>query len=121
MPKRFENIPLIDDEQISLLREALDEVEWTAMCSQFPAAARQALDAIESGIVADDLHRVRREAHTLKGVAGSFGAARLSAVAFEIELGLDSIEAVANCAQVLVETARETIASLPLSGSIAAV
>jgi histidine phosphotransfer protein HptB len=106
-------IALLDDAQIELLREALDEEELSAMFADLPAAARQSLRAIEAALEQDDLDQVRRAAHVLKGVASSFGAARLSSIARAIELELPSIDSVTKCVPLLIETVERTSAALP--------
>jgi HPt (histidine-containing phosphotransfer) domain-containing protein len=113
MFERFGQISLLDDAQLELLREALDEDELRAMLSELPEAARQAIDAIETSVAANDLDQARRSAHVLKGVASSFGAARLAAIAREIELELPSIASVATCVPWLIETVEQTAAAFP--------
>ncbi len=108
---RLGQISLLDDAQLELLREALDEDELRAMLSELPEAARQAIDAIETSVAANDLDQARRSAHVLKGVASSFGAARLAAIAREIELELPSIECIATCVPWLIETVEQTAAA----------
>lgn len=111
---RLENISLLDEDQIGLLREALEPNELAAMLSELPAAARQALQAIERAVEADDVDEVRRAAHVLKGAASSFGAARLAEIARRIELDVPSIADIRRIVPLLVEIIAKTTAALPI-------
>ncbi|WKA29844.1 Hpt domain-containing protein [Bradyrhizobium roseum] len=114
MLDRLENISLLDDEQIGLLREALEPDELAAMLSELPLAARHALAAIEAAVKSAELDEARRAAHVLKGAASSFGAARLAEVARAIELDLPSIADIDRTMPLLVEIIAQTTAALPL-------
>jgi HPt (histidine-containing phosphotransfer) domain-containing protein len=114
MLDRLLTIPLLDDDQIGLLREALDPGELAAMFSDLPLAAQQALEAIGTATGSQNLDDVRRAAHVLKGTASSFGAARLAEIARVIELELASIAEVDQTMPLLVETVTRTTAALPL-------
>jgi histidine phosphotransfer protein HptB len=106
-------MPLLDDSQLALLREALDEEELRAMLSELPHAAMQAIGSIEVAVRSNDLDEARRSAHVLKGVASSFGAARLAAMAREIELEMATIDGVAKCLPDLIEAVEQTAAAFP--------
>ena len=110
----LEMIPLLDDDQISLLREALDPDELAGMLSELPLAARVAREASEVAVGSKQLEEARRAAHALKGAASSFGAARLAEIARRIELELPSIEVVDGIMPLLIETIAKTTAALPL-------
>lgn len=114
MLDRLENISLLDDDQIGLLREALEPDELAAMLSELPVTAREALEAIETAVGSAELDEARRAAHVLKGAASSFGAARLAELARKIELELPSIADIGRVMPLLVETIAETTAALPL-------
>jgi len=113
MPIALNDIPLLDDEQIEMLREALDADELSAMFSELPSSAQNSLAAIEAAVAGDDLDRARREAHVLKGVASSFGAARLASIAGRIELEVTTIDAAAAWLPLLAVTVGKTVAALP--------
>jgi HPt (histidine-containing phosphotransfer) domain-containing protein len=102
--------PLFDSEQLDLLRDALGPDELLAMLLQLPDAASQSLDAIRSAVAADNVDEAHRAAHMLKGFSSSFGAARLSSLAREIEL--DTIAAISGRIPLLVETIDATLAEL---------
>ena len=104
-------MPLLDDAQLDLLREALDEDELRAMLSELPQAAMQAIGSIEVAVQSNDIDEARRSAHVLKGVASSFGAARLTAMAREVELEMPSIECVGKCLPDLIEAVEQTAAA----------
>jgi len=111
---RLEDISLLDDDQIDLLREALEPDELAAMLSELPTTANQALEAIETAVGSAEFEEARRAAHILKGAASSFGAARLAEVARKIELELPSIADIGRIMPLLVETIAKTTAALPI-------
>jgi HPt (histidine-containing phosphotransfer) domain-containing protein len=113
MLSRSTETPLLDEPQLELLREALDESDLAAMLSELPAAAQQPIGAIEAAVRSNDMVEARRSAHVLKGVASSFGAARLAAMAREIELESVSIEDVVDCIPDLRATVEQTSNAFP--------
>jgi HPt (histidine-containing phosphotransfer) domain-containing protein len=104
---------LLDRTQIALLRDALGEEDLRAMLSEFSGAVGQALSGIATALASNDLEEVRRRAHTFKGVAGSFGAARLAAIAVEFELEATSIAWIVQRMPALADAIAETLAALP--------
>jgi histidine phosphotransfer protein HptB len=114
MSDRLKDISLLDDDQIGLLREALDQDALAAMLSELPLAARQAHAAIEQAVGSQNLGEARRAAHLLKGTSSSFGAARLAEVARRIEFESSSISDVERVMPLLVETIEKTTAALPI-------
>ncbi|CCD96905.1 conserved hypothetical protein; putative CheY-like receiver, histidine-containing phosphotransfer domain [Bradyrhizobium sp. ORS 375] len=107
-----ERDPLLDPDQIELLRDALGEEELVRMLSQLPAAAADALQKIRECLAAADLAETRKAAHVLKGFSSSLGAARLSAVACEIEVDLATLADVEARMPLLAETVEATIAAV---------
>jgi histidine phosphotransfer protein HptB len=105
--------PLFDEAQIAALRDALGEEDLRAMLSELPSAAGQALHKIRTALVSSDLEAARRAAHALKGVASNFGAARLAAIARELELEATSIASISQHILVLADTIDKTLAALP--------
>ncbi len=55
------------------------------MFSELPATVERAAGSIRHAVEAGDIEQARRAAHVLKGVAGSFGAAGIAALALEFE------------------------------------
>jgi histidine phosphotransfer protein HptB len=104
--------PLFDMDQIALLRDALGEEDLRAMLSELPSAAEQACQNITTALASSDLEEARRVAHALKGVASSFGAARLAAIAREFELEATSIASMARRMPALAGTIDDTLAAL---------
>ena len=104
--------PLFDREQLDLLRDALGPDELLAMLLQLPDAASQSVDAIRIAVAADQVDEAHRAAHMLKGFSSSLGAARLSSLAREIELDLDTTRAISERIPLLVETIDATLAEL---------
>jgi HPt (histidine-containing phosphotransfer) domain-containing protein len=105
--------PLFDESQIDLLRDALGEDELREMFADLPQSARRSLETIQAAVEGCDLDQARREAHVLKGVAGSFGAARLSSIARAIELELPSVACIAQSIPLLIAAVGDTCAALP--------
>ena len=110
--------PLLDQVQIALLRDALGEEDLRAMLSEFPGAAAQALCGIDTALASNDLEEVRRLAHAFKGVASSFGAARLAAIAVEFELEATSIASMMQLMPPLARAIDDTLAALPDIGRV---
>jgi histidine phosphotransfer protein HptB len=104
--------PLFDSEQLDLLRDALGPDELLAMLLQLPDAASQSVDAIRIAVAADQVDQAHRAAHMLKGFSSSLGATRLSSLAREIELELDTAQAISDRIPLLVETIEATLAEL---------
>ncbi|MGJ4929993.1 Hpt domain-containing protein [Bradyrhizobium sp. HKCCYLS2038] len=107
-----ERDPLLDSEQIELLRDALGDEELLRMLSQLPAAASDTLQRIRECLAAADLAETRKAAHVLKGFSSSLGAARLSAIACEIELDLATLADVEARMPSLSETIEATVAAV---------
>jgi histidine phosphotransfer protein HptB len=105
--------PLFDESQIDLLRDALGTDELREMFADLPQSAQRSLEAIQAAVEASDLDEARRAAHVLKGVASSFGAARLSLIACAIELELPSVTAIAQSIPMLIAAVEDTGAALP--------
>ena len=105
--------PLLDLSHIALLRDALGEEDLGVMLAEFSSAAGHALCGIQTAVACNDLEEVRRRAHAFKGVAGSFGAARLAAFAAELELEAPSIASIMQRLPDLADAIEETLAALP--------
>jgi HPt (histidine-containing phosphotransfer) domain-containing protein len=107
-----ETEPLFENEQLDLLRAALGEEDLSAMLLQLPQAAMDSFKAIQAGVDAGNLEEARKAAHVLKGFSGSLGAARLAAVARQIELDLDTLASVASLIPLLSATIEATISDV---------
>jgi len=105
--------PPFDQIRIALLREALGDDDLRTMLSEFSGAAGQAFHKIGTALASNDLEEVRRVAHAFKGVASSFGAARLAAIAAEFELEATSIAATVQHMPALADAIDEALAALP--------
>ncbi|HEY0330894.1 MAG TPA: Hpt domain-containing protein [Rhodopseudomonas sp.] len=104
--------PLIDHTQIALLRRALGDEDLRDMLAELPEVARQGLDKIRAAVAASDLDEARRNGHALKGVASSFGAARIAAEARKIEAAGSSIAAISQGVALLERLIDETAVAL---------
>jgi len=107
------DLPLFDVAQITSLRNALGEEDLRDMLLQFPDAAAEAFNNIATASRSKDLEEVRHLAHALKGLAASFGAGRLAAIACEFELEAASIAAVMQRMPALTDAIDATLAALP--------
>jgi len=112
MPLDPSKEPLFDDAQIEILRDAVGPEDLGDMLAELPRHAVRSLDAIEAALAADDFDQACHAAHVLKGVAGSFGAARLAAVAREMELESSSVTALRQLVPALADTIELTSAAL---------
>ena len=116
MQRSLTDQPLFDQGQIALLLDALGEEDLRAMLSELPAAAGQAFHKIGAALASNDLEEVRRLAHAFKGVASSFGAARLAALAREFELDASSVTSIVLRMPALADAIDETLAALAVVG-----
>lgn len=105
-------VDLFDEGQLGLLRDAIGSEELLAMLSDLPAAAEEAIQSIAAAVRTGDFLQARRAAHVLKGCASSFGAARLAAIAAEVELDLPTIGAIEQRLPALTECLELTAAAL---------
>ena len=87
-------VPLFDIAKLAELREAFGEIDLRTALACIPDEGAKCLNQIKAAVVAGDLAAVRRAAHSLKGMAGNFGASRLAAISRHIELETPAIEAV---------------------------
>ncbi|WP_211103933.1 response regulator [Skermanella pratensis] len=77
-------LPLIDGGRLDELRAAVGD-SYAMMVEMFPASAREELAALRAALDSGDAGSSRRAAHSLKGVAASFGATRVQAIAHLLE------------------------------------
>ncbi|UEM22345.1 PAS domain S-box protein [Skermanella mucosa] len=77
-------LPLIDAGRLDELRAAVGE-SYAMMMEMFPDSAREELAALRTALDSGDAGSSRRAAHSLKGVAASFGATRVQAIAHLLE------------------------------------
>ena len=113
MPRSLIEPPLFDQAQIALLRDALGQEDLRAMLSELPNAAARARDKMGAALASNDLEEARRVAHALKGVASSFGAARLAAVAGEFDLEATSNTSITQRMSALTNVIDKTVAAMP--------
>jgi CheY-like chemotaxis protein/HPt (histidine-containing phosphotransfer) domain-containing protein len=88
-------IALFDPAKLVELRENFGEADFRVALSCIPDEGAKCLNLMKAAIGAGDLDAARRAAHSLKGMAGNFGATRLAAISRRIELEAPAIEAVA--------------------------
>jgi CheY-like chemotaxis protein/HPt (histidine-containing phosphotransfer) domain-containing protein len=88
-------IALFDPAKLVELKENFGEADFRVALSCIPDEGAKCLNQMKTAIGAGDLDAARRAAHSLKGMAGNFGATRLAAISRRIELEAPAIEAVA--------------------------
>lgn len=113
MQQSLTDLPLFDVAQIASLRNALGEEDLREMLLQFPSAAAEAFNNVATAFRSNELEEVRHLAHTLKGLASSFGAGRLAAIACEFELEAASIASMMQLMPALTDAIDATLAALP--------
>jgi HPt (histidine-containing phosphotransfer) domain-containing protein len=101
-------IPLFDTAKLAQLRESFGEEDLRVALSCIPDEGAKCLNQIKAAISAGDLDAARKAAHSLKGMAGNFGAVRLASISRRIELEAPAIEVVAERVNELERTLEET-------------
>jgi signal transduction histidine kinase/DNA-binding response OmpR family regulator len=101
-------VPLFDTAKLAQLRESFGEQDFRIALSCIPDEGAKCLNQIKAAISAGDLDAARKAAHSLKGMAGNFGAVRLASISRRIELEAPAIEAVAERVNELERTLDET-------------
>jgi signal transduction histidine kinase/DNA-binding response OmpR family regulator len=101
-------VPLFDTAKLAQLRESFGEQDFRIALSCIPDEGAKCLNQIKAAISAGDLDAARKAAHSLKGMAGNFGAVRLASISRRIELEAPAIEAVAEKVNELERTLDET-------------
>jgi CheY-like chemotaxis protein/HPt (histidine-containing phosphotransfer) domain-containing protein len=101
-------IPLFDTAKLAQLRDSFGEEDLRVALSCVPDEGAKCLNQIKAAISAGDLDAARKAAHSLKGMAGNFGAVRLASISRRIELEAPAIEVVAERVNELERTLEET-------------
>jgi HPt (histidine-containing phosphotransfer) domain-containing protein len=101
-------IALFDAAKLADLRESFGDEDLRVALSCIPDEGARCLNQMKAAIGAGDLDAARRAAHSLKGMAGNFGATRLAAISRRIELEAPAIEVVADEINELERTLDET-------------
>ena len=101
-------IPLFDKAKLAELRKTFGETDFLVALGCIPDEGAKCLNQIKAAIGAGDLDAARKAAHSLKGMAGNFGATRLATVSRRIELDATAIEIVAENIAELEETLNDT-------------
>jgi histidine phosphotransfer protein HptB len=99
---RFRGIP------VASWRTRGDETDFLIALGCIPDEGAKCLNQIKAAISAGDLNAARKAAHSLKGMAGNFGATRLATISRRIELDAAAIEIVAENITELEETLNDT-------------
>jgi len=84
--------PLFNEEKLDALREVIGEEKCQALLDALSCESSKLLRKIQDALAAGDLDTARKSAHCLKGMAGNFGATRVSAIALQIETEVAKIE-----------------------------
>jgi CheY-like chemotaxis protein len=81
-------LPLIDAERILELKDMLsatDPAQFTELVGKLEETMAYQMAALRSAVAANDAEIMVRAAHTIKGAAGSLGAARIARIGADIE------------------------------------
>lgn len=106
------SLPLIDDKAMADWCADLDKEDIEAILSQVPDQCAFCFSELEGAVGAADLHKAKRIAHRLKGMAANLGATRLSRLARGIEIEAQAVEDVSRQLGDLRATISETLAAL---------
>lgn len=85
--------PIFDQATLADLRENVGDEPLQVLLSLLPNEGETCLNEIKSALGRGDLETARQFAHRLKGVASNIGAARLAALARELEQEAETLEA----------------------------
>jgi TMAO reductase system sensor TorS len=110
--EEFAVVPLFDADKLAELRESFGEEDFRIALSCIPDEGAKCLNLMKAAIAAGDLDAARKAAHSLKGMAGNFGATRLAAISRRLELEAPAIEVVAETMPELEQTLHETRAGI---------
>ena len=105
-------IALFDIAKLAQLRKSFGDEDLRVALSCIPGEGAKCLNQMKAAVSAGDLDAARRAAHSLKGMAGNFGATRLAAISRRIELEAPAIEAVAEKINELEQTLAETLTGI---------
>jgi PAS domain S-box-containing protein len=105
--------PVLDREQLAGMFEGLPRDSVAQMFEEFLRSLREVLARLHLQREQDDGPALAREAHSLKGLAGNFGAVRLAEAASAVQAWLDAGEAARTLPLPPIETAfAETAAAI---------
>ena len=85
-------MPLFDERGLGALRAAIGEEKLQNFMADLSSESNKLLREIQDALAGGDLDTARKAAHELKGMAGSCCAARVAAIANEIETRVPTIE-----------------------------
>ncbi len=88
--------PLLDHALLATLQQTIGANTLKDILAGLPDEGARCLAAVKAAISRGDLDAARRAAHSLKGMAGNFGATRLAALALYFEHKAAAIDAVAD-------------------------
>lgn len=114
--KKYEAIKLLDEETLNMLNEFASgspEIVQDILDSFEPEAVKL-MDEIKSARENEDAHLLKTAAHSLSGISGSIGAARLRQVASDTENAIkaENLNEAFGLSEVLIKTYDELIALL---------
>jgi PAS domain S-box-containing protein len=77
--------PILDQERLAKLEQAMSPTGFRTLLDGWLGGATERLEKIARSAAAGDLETLKREAHAMISTAGGVGAARLSAIARDLE------------------------------------
>ncbi|HEY4134051.1 MAG TPA: response regulator [Alphaproteobacteria bacterium] len=84
-PSAMDHVPLLDEEAVATLREAVGDEGFADFVSMFAGDSRERLGQLVRSVAAGDHAAVVASAHTMISTAGNLGAKRMSLLARELE------------------------------------
>ena len=88
-PLSSAHLPILDADRLGALQQAIGRDALEALVDRFGPSVDADLVRIRGGMVNGDRHRVAEAAHSLKGLAVTFGAARLQSTAQALQTGAE--------------------------------
>ena len=81
--------PILDADRLGALQQAIGRDAMEALAARFGPSVDADLVRIRAGMLDGNRHRVAEAAHSLKGLAVTFGAARLQSTAQALQAGAE--------------------------------
>ena len=111
-PEDYGEHILLDNSMLSVLEDALDKATLQPMLTTFRQNMDKYIAELDDLVDDGELQKSKRTAHALKGLSAQFGAARVSAMAKDIEESMTNLEEIKGVLPLLRRSIEETITVL---------